>query len=264
MGLTGAMGPQGSTGATGATGAQGPAGSQGTAGTNGANGNTVWNGSVAPPPANVGVNGDFYLNTSTNCLYGPMVNTTWPGACTILVGPQGPTGPTGLQGLQGVTGLTGPQGQQGNTGATGQTGPMGPQGPAGPPTILSGFCGTTTAVNLTATTGVLLELGSEDVSQPSCFNGYTASGVVGLPIPSAGTLMNLTVASNSNGSYPILVSVYINGVITTIGCTITANTCADNQHYAAVSAGQTVAVQLSGQPPLLGSTLSIHASLEKQ
>jgi hypothetical protein len=109
----------------------------------------------------------------------------------------------------------------------------------------------------------MLQLGSEDVTQPGCFNGYSPSTVVGLPIPSAGTLQNLTVASNANGAYPITVSVYVNGVITTLGCTITANICADNLDTVNVLAGQTVAVQLSTASATAGS-LSIHASLEKQ
>jgi hypothetical protein len=272
QGAQGSQGPQGSTGSqgpqgpTGATGSQGPAGltgapgAQGAAGTNGTNGNTIWNGSATPPPTNIGVNGDFYLNTATNCLYGPMVGGAWPSSCTSLAGP---AGPTGAQGPQGLTGATGPQGPQGNAGSAGQPGPAGPQGPAGPPAILSGFCGTTTPGLSGPTTGVLLQLGSENVNA-GCFNGDTASAVVGLPTPSAGTLANLTVASNLNGAYPIAVSVWVNGAITNIGCTITMNTCTDNLHTAAVNAGETIAVQLAGQPPLLGGTLSIHASLEKQ
>jgi hypothetical protein len=131
---------------------------------------------------------------------------------------------------------------------------------------LSGFCGTTTLSNSGTATGVLLQLGSEDVTAPGCFNGYTPSTVVGLPMPSAGTLMNLTVASNALvGSYPpILVSVYINGVITSIGCTInSSNNCTDNVYTAAVPAGATVAVQLSASSVPAGN-LSVHVSLEKQ
>jgi hypothetical protein len=83
-------------------------------------------------------------------------------------------------------------------------------------------------------------------------------------MPSAGTLKNLTVVSNVNGSYPIAVSVYINGVSTSIGCTITTpNTCKDTGDTATVSAGDTVAVQLSASNVPSGS-LSVHASLEKQ
>jgi hypothetical protein len=131
---------------------------------------------------------------------------------------------------------------------------------------LSGFCGISTPANSGTATGVLLELGSEDVTQPGCFNGYTPTTVVGLPMPSAGTLKNLTVASNALvGSYPpILVSVYINGIVSNIGCPLnSSNTCADNAHSATVNAGDTVAVQLSASSVLAGS-LSVHVSLEKQ
>ena len=325
-------------------------------GTAGTNGNTVWNGATAPP-GTTGVNGDFYLNISTNCLYGPKASGVWPTTCVSLVGPQGgigPQGPTGSAGPQGATGPAGPtgatgpqgpagpaglqwraawnsataynlndavsfngssylslaanntnnepdispgawsllaqQGAQGAAGPQGASGPAGPQGPQGiqgvagpsgpqgpqgntgpqgpagapgPPTILSGFCGTGTLLSLGAVTGVLLQLGSEDVSQPSCFNGYTPATVVGLPIPSAGTLSNLTVASNLNGAYPVSVSVYVNGVVTSIGCTITTSACTDNQDTASVQPGDRVAVQLSASSVPVGQ-LSVHASLDKQ
>ena len=97
-------------GCDGFDGATGPAGT---------NGNTVWNGVVAPT-SGIGVNGDFYLNTATNCLYGPKASGAWPGTCVTLVGPQGPIGPTGLQGPQGPTGATGAQGPQGSTGSQGR------------------------------------------------------------------------------------------------------------------------------------------------
>jgi len=130
-GPPGPTGPQGSPGATGPqgpTGATGPQGPQGNAGTNG---NTVWNGTT-PPPGTTGVNGDFYLDTTTDCLYGPKASGAWPTTCVPVVGPQGPVGPQGTTGPQGSTGDTGPQGPTGTTGATGATGPQGPAGPPGP------------------------------------------------------------------------------------------------------------------------------------
>jgi len=129
---------------------------------------------------------------------------------------------------------------------------------------LSGFCGISTTLNPNPATGVLLQLGSEDVSAPGCFNGYTPSTVVGLPMPSAGTLKNLTVASNANGSYQFTVSVYINGLSVGLSCTIdsSTNTCT-NTSSANVNAGDTVAVQLSASSVPAGQ-LSVHVSLEKQ
>jgi hypothetical protein len=55
------------------------------------------------PSAGLGVDGDFYINTSANTIYGPKTAGSW-GSATSLVGP---------------------------TGATGATGPAGPTGPAG-------------------------------------------------------------------------------------------------------------------------------------
>ena len=112
--------------------------------------------------------------------------------------------------------------------------------------------------------GVLMDLGSEDPTQPNCFNGLTPAAVVGLPMPSAGTLKNLTVASNSAASYQVTVQVYVNGVASSIGCTFVAGAgCADNANTAAVNAGDRVAVQLSNTN-LLPGALAVHASLEKQ
>ncbi|MCK7495399.1 MAG: hypothetical protein MZW92_33215 [Comamonadaceae bacterium] len=111
-------------GATGATGRR--------------DGRTVLNGTVVPNDA-LGVPGDFYLDTTTNTLYGPKGATSWPTPGVSLIGPAavrrrvrpvppgaaGPTGATGASGVDGAagaTGATGPQGPVGATGATGATG----------------------------------------------------------------------------------------------------------------------------------------------
>src|SRR5262245_9072957 len=90
---------------------QGPPGIQGTQGEPGIDGNTVLYGNTAPSVAQ-GKDGDFYINTTTNYIYGPKQFSVWP-AGTNLVGPQGATGATG------ATGSTGPQGTQGLQGAQG-------------------------------------------------------------------------------------------------------------------------------------------------
>jgi hypothetical protein len=123
-GLTGATGPVGATGAAGPQGPAGPTGAQGPAGTAGTNGTAVLNGIIAPTNA-VGVNGDFYINTATNTLYGPKANGTWPTGIS-LIGSQGPAGPTGATGLTGATGPSGAAGPQGPAGPTGATGAQGP------------------------------------------------------------------------------------------------------------------------------------------
>lgn len=77
-------------------------------------GNTILNGTV--DPTTQGKNGDFYINTATDVLFGPKAGGLWP-AGVVLVGPQGPVGPTGPQG---------PVGPQGPIGPAGPTGPAGP------------------------------------------------------------------------------------------------------------------------------------------
>ncbi|NBX38747.1 MAG: collagen-like protein [Flavobacteriia bacterium] len=119
--LVGPVGPVGAAGPQGLVGAQGPAG---------LNGNSVLNGNIAPTPA-IGVDGDFYINTSNDSLYGPKTNGTWNTGVS-LVGPQGPAGPQGATGPAGVAGPQGPAGPQGATGPAGATGPQGPMGLTGP------------------------------------------------------------------------------------------------------------------------------------
>ena len=154
-GPTGATGPQGPTGATGPQGPAGLTGATGPQGAPGTNGNGILNGGIAPSN-NQGVDGDFYINTSTNTIYGPKVNGTWPSGVS-LVGPQGaqgPAGPTGATGLTGATGAVGPQGPAGPTGATGLQGPAGPTGatgPAGP----TGATGATGAIGPQGPSGIL-------------------------------------------------------------------------------------------------------------
>jgi hypothetical protein len=109
-GATGAAGPQGPIGLTGVTGAAGPQGSIGLSGPQGVagtNGTAVLNGTTVPV-AGIGANGDFYINTATNTLYGPKVSGVWPAGIS-LVGPQGP---------QGLAGATGPQGPAGPSGSS--------------------------------------------------------------------------------------------------------------------------------------------------
>jgi hypothetical protein len=98
----------------GATGPQGPAGP---AGTIGLDGKTVLNG-TSNPSTSLGTNGDFYINTITNSLFGPKTNDLW-GNGVPLVGPQGIQG---IQGIAGPTGSPGPQGIAGINGNNGQDG----------------------------------------------------------------------------------------------------------------------------------------------
>ncbi|MCA1452117.1 hypothetical protein I6F35_02670 [Bradyrhizobium sp. BRP22] len=186
-GQQGPPGPQGVQGPAGAKGDRGPQGVQGPPGPTGAAGNTVLYGS-ADPTAGVGVDGDFYINTTTHFIFGPKASGAWPTG-TSLVGPQGPQGIQGIQGVPGADGntvlygaidpaagvgvngnfyinttthfmfgpkaagawpagtsLIGPQGPQGIQGNIGNTGPQGATGQrgslfytgSGPPGTISG------------------------------------------------------------------------------------------------------------------------------
>jgi hypothetical protein len=86
-------------GATGATGATGSAG---------LDGKTLHNGSGVPS-GGLGVNGDFYIDTTGFLIYGPKAAGVW-GSGTSIVGPAGATGATGATGSVGPTGATGPAG----------------------------------------------------------------------------------------------------------------------------------------------------------
>ena len=92
-GSTSLVGPQGSQGS------QGSQGNQGNQGTAGVDGKTVRSGSGAPA-GGVGVDGDFYIDTTAWTIYGPKAAGAW-GNPTSIVGAQG------AQGNQGATGATG-------------------------------------------------------------------------------------------------------------------------------------------------------------
>ena len=84
-------------------------------------GNQVLNG-TADPAAGVGNDGDFYINSSTNTIFGPKSAGAWPAGVS-MVGPQGPQGPQGPEGPQGPQGIQGEQGPQGDPGPGGSGDP---------------------------------------------------------------------------------------------------------------------------------------------
>jgi hypothetical protein len=71
----------------------------------GPRGNSVLNGTTNPTAA-IGIDGDFYINTATNYIWGPKVGT-WPLTGVPMYGPQGPAGPIGPPGPIGNTLLNG-------------------------------------------------------------------------------------------------------------------------------------------------------------
>jgi len=189
-GATGATGPIGATGPQGAVGPQGIQGVAGTNGINGTNGTAVLNGNTNPT-AGTGVNGDFYINTATNELFGPKANGTWPAGVSLV----GPQGAQGIQGLSGATGPTGPQGIQGiagpigPTGATGATGPAGVAGPQG----IQGVAGTN-GTNGTNGTAVL-----NGNTNPTAGTGVNGDFYIN-------TATNTLFGPKANGNWPIGVS----------------------------------------------------------
>lgn len=98
------MGPQGPQGPPGPP---GPVGASGSNGTNGTNGNTILSGLI--PPTTEGVDGDYYIDTTTDTIYGPKTLGVW-GSGTSLVGPAGTPGAPGSAGTPGAAGLPGTNG----------------------------------------------------------------------------------------------------------------------------------------------------------
>jgi hypothetical protein len=137
----------------GAPGPAGPMGPMGAPGPTGPNGLNILNG-PGNPTAVIGVNGEFYLNTTTSTLWGPKTGGSWPGSAVSLIGPAGPAGPTGSNGLSILNGTSNPIGAIGSDGefyintstntifgpkaggvwptGVSLTGPAGPAGPVGP------------------------------------------------------------------------------------------------------------------------------------
>lgn len=91
-GAKGDPGPKGDQGTPGTQGIQGIQGNPGTPGTAGTNGKTVLSGAADPTNA-VGTQGDFYINTTTDKIFGPKPSTAgaW-GAGTELIGEDGEDG----------------------------------------------------------------------------------------------------------------------------------------------------------------------------
>jgi len=71
----------------------GATGSSGGAGSAGADGKTVRNGAGAPA-GGLGSDGDFYIDTTADSIYGPKTTGAW-GSATSLVGPAGADGTDG-------------------------------------------------------------------------------------------------------------------------------------------------------------------------
>jgi hypothetical protein len=80
-------------------------GPPGADGSDGADGSTVRNG-AGTPSGGLGNDGDFYINTSANTIYGPKTSGSW-GSPANIKGDTGATGSTGSAGTNGKTVLNG-------------------------------------------------------------------------------------------------------------------------------------------------------------
>ncbi len=131
--------------------------------------------------------GDWYIDYTTDNLYGPYGNGQWPFVCTLTggggggagaTGPQGPTGPAGAAGATGASGASGVPGGVGATGATG-AGTLGPQGITGP----AGSAGATGATGPSGSAGSAGGQGATGASGPSGSPGGAtgATGATGVP-----------------------------------------------------------------------------------
>jgi hypothetical protein len=201
VGNTGPAGPAGAPGSTGPAGPQGPVGNTGPPGPAGASGNTVLNGTGAPP-SSVGNDGDFYIDTAADVLYGPKAGGSWPATGTSLVGAPGATGPAGPQGPAGDTGPQGPAGPgisslddlnglpcDNGTGTVSIV-PAVPGGPAGAVTIVCNvpLPGSNATPGTTQTSPILVDTppGSTTELEPNGFG--IGVGCTATPITETGTL----------------------------------------------------------------------------
>lgn len=89
----------------------GPAGAPGGAGAPGA----VWFSGAGAPAGGLGIDGDYYLNTTNGDVYSKAAGV-W-GIIGNILGPQGIQGIQGLQGIQGIPGTPGADGANGAPGS---------------------------------------------------------------------------------------------------------------------------------------------------
>jgi hypothetical protein len=154
--------------------------------------NTVLNGKGAPSN-NLGINGDFYIDTRSLLISGPKVGGKWPIARSLqgangtngtdgrngndaknvstASNVAGPSGPQGERGEKGVDGVAGANGAAGSAGAAGSTGPAGATGPAGSGSTgaqgAAGSNGSAGATGLTGSRGETGTVGPSEVTDTS-------------------------------------------------------------------------------------------------
>ena len=174
---------------------QGPQGIPGPQGATGPVGKSILNGTT-PPSAESGSLGDFWLDTTTNILYGPKGVNGWVTPGVVIVGATGATGASGATGAAGSPGATGAAGSPGPTGAAGSPGATGAAGPTGA-TGATGATGPTGPQGYSGSPGVKGDTGAVGTSGPG--KVFTVAGQVNTPVifshtGSQGGLSNVVVA----------------------------------------------------------------------
>jgi len=152
--------------------------------------NTILSG-VGIPSKNVGINGDFYIDTKNANLYGPKTNGVWKLTTSLRALPSkvgatvpGATGTTGATGSAGASGVIGPRGLPGATGERGATGPSGATGSNGLPGT-AGTNGLPGAAGATGATGPAGSSGTVLASQASITFADQLAGTSGSTTSSA-------------------------------------------------------------------------------
>jgi hypothetical protein len=154
--------------------------------------NTILSGSGIPSK-NIGINGDFYIDTKNANLYGPKTNGVWKLTTSLRPLPTkakstapGATGTTGAAGTAGAAGVIGPRGLPGTTGEKGATGTAGLPGIAG----ANGLPGAAGAPGTAGAPGAAGTNGSISASQSSISFAALLPGTAGS-----------TTVSNAFGSF---------------------------------------------------------------
>lgn len=93
------------------TGPAGPQGAAGPMGPAGANGTQIYSGTTTPP-SGTGNSGDYYLDLTTDVLYGPKSSSGWGSGISLM----GNTGAAGKAGSQTYSGSGAPSAATGTTG----------------------------------------------------------------------------------------------------------------------------------------------------
>lgn len=160
--------------------------------------NTILSG-VGVPSRNLGIDGDFYIDTKNANLYGPKTNGVWKLTTSLRALPTkanptvpGATGTTGAAGTAGAAGVIGPRGLPGANGATGAAGLPGIAGTNGLPGAAgtNGLPGAAGAPGTAGAPGAAGTNGSISASQSSISFAALLPGTAGS-----------TTVSNAFGSF---------------------------------------------------------------